>query len=285
MSSSTRERNRSEKPERWGQKSPGSLYRTAVVMCAPASVSRPRQWKRKANILLRECTASTPGVPKAHALLAYIHFLSGDFIAAEISIRRALRLEASNGVYLRLFLSVLLAQDKDTLCSRWLLKLAKLEGVDLTNLKMQLQRANFPTDTYTLVQNAFPNTIGWFESYLLDELEQIQLQERDNSSIDFELDQEIDRYRPKKIDARKVPRDLRSLIPVALEWGIGDDAARGYLVDRASKGQKRQLRRMLSVKVRRRINDWLDLFANGDVMTDEAVCFMYLLDACEEVTN
>jgi len=285
MSSSTRARNRSAKPERRGQKTPDSLYRSAVVMCAPSCESRPRQWKRRANILLRECTASMPGLPKAHALLAYIHFLSEDYTAAEISIRRALRFEANNGVYLRLLLSVLLAQDKDTLCSRWLLKLAKLEGVDLTNLKMQLQRENFPTDTYTLVQNAFPNAISWFESHLLDEVEHIQREEQDKSSIDFELDQEIDRFRLGKIDARKVPRDLRSLIPVALEWGAGDDAARGHLVDRASMGQKRQLRRMLSVKVRRRINDWLDLFADGAVMTDEAACFMYLLEAYEEVTN
>ncbi len=285
MSFSTRAPNRSAKPERLGRDTPDALYRSAFVMCAPAAVSRPRQWKRRAHILLRECTASTPGLPKAHALLAYIHFLSGDFTAAEISIRRALRFEANNGVYLRLFLSVLLAQDKDTLCSRWLLKLAKLEGVDLTNLKKQLRRSNFPTDTYTLVQNAFPNAIGWFESYLLDEVKQIQLEERDKSSIDFELDQEMDQFRLKKIDARKVPSDLRSLIPVALEWGIGDDAARGSLVNRASTGQKRQLRRLLPVNVRRRINDWLNLFTDGAVMTDEAACFMYLLEAYEEVAN
>jgi hypothetical protein len=150
---------------------------------------------------------------------------------------------------------------------------------------MQLQGANFSTDTYTLIQNAFPNAIGWFESYLLDEVEHIQLEERGKFSVEFELDQELDRFRLKKIDARKVPRVLRSLIPVALEWGIGDDAARGSLIDHASTGKKRQLRRMLSVKVRRRINDWLDLFADGAVMTDEATCFMYLLEAYEEVTK
>jgi hypothetical protein len=254
-------------------------------MCAPTAVAKTRQWKRKAKRLLRECTASTPVLPEAHALLGYVHFLSGDYTAAEISTRKALRFEANNGVYIRLLLSVLLAQNKDTLCSRWLLKLAKLEGFDLRNLRMQLRRSNFPTDTYTLVQNAFPNAIGWFESYLLGEVEQIQLEERDKSSIDFELDQEIDRFRPKQIDARKVPRDLRSLIPVALEWGIGDDAARSSLVDRASTGQKRQLRKILSVKVRRRINDWLDLFADRAVMTNEAANFMYLLEAYEEVTN
>ncbi|MHC4637618.1 MAG: hypothetical protein ACYTBV_08970 [Planctomycetota bacterium] len=285
MGSSTRARNRSSKPEKEGPKASDSLYKSAVIMCDPTAVSRPRKWKHRAKSLLRQCTTSTPRLAKAHALLAYIHFLSEDYAAAEMSIRRTLRFEANNGVYLRLLLSVLLAQDKDTLCSRWLLKLSKLEGVDLTNLRLQLRRANFPADTYTLVQNAFPNAIGWFESYLLDEVEQIQLEERDKSSIDFELDQEIDRFRPKKIDARKVPRELRSLIPVALEWGIGDDAARGSFVDRASTEQKRQLRRMLSIKARRRINDWLDLFADGAVMTDEAACFMYLLEAYEEVTN
>jgi hypothetical protein len=135
------------------------------------------------------------------------------------------------------------------------------------------------------VLNAFPNALGWFESYLSDEVEKIQLGGRDKSSIDSGLENEIERYRQKKIDARKVPRDLRSLIPVALKWGIGDDVARGFHVDQASRDQKRQLRKALPVEVRRRINDWLDLFDEGAAMTDEAACFMYLLLAYEELAN
>ncbi len=199
--------------------------------------------------------------------------------------RSALRFDADNRVYVRFLLTILLTQGKDTTASRWLRKLADLEGVDLSNVKTALREVSFPADTSTLVLNVFPNGVGWFESYLSDEVAQIQLRERDKSAVDSELEQEIDRFRPKKIDARKVPRDLRSLIPVAREWGIGDDVARGFLVRRASKRQVRQLRKVLSVKVRRRISDWLELVSDGAAMTDEAACFMYLLLAYEELEN
>lgn len=46
-----------------------------------------------------------------------------------------------------------------------------------------------------------------------------------------------------------------------------------------------QLRRVLSIKVRRRIYDWLDAFSDGVAMMDEAACFMYLLLAYEELSN
>lgn len=285
MKPSDHARSRSVKPARKSRKTSGSLYESAVIMCDPGAISRPRQWKGTAKGLLRECTTSTQKLPKAHALLGYIHILSGDCAAAEVSIRTALRFDADNGVYLRLFLSILLAQEKGTLASRWLRKLADLEGVDLSKLRMELYKMKFPTDTSTLALNAFPNALGWFESYLSDEVEEIQLRERDKSSIDSGPEQEIEKYRSKKIDARKVPRDLRSLIPVALKWGIGDDAARGFHVDRASRGQKRQLRKALPVEARRRINDWLDLFNDSVAMPDEAACFMYLLLAYEELAN
>jgi tetratricopeptide (TPR) repeat protein len=264
---------------------PDSLYASAVILCNPAAVSRPRQWKHRAKSLLRDSTAAAPCLSKAHALLAYVYFLCDDYATAEVAARKALRLDSDNSVYLRLLLGVLLRQRKTTPAARWLRKLAELEGVDLSELKLQLREANLPTDTATLALNAFPNTIAWFESYLTDEAEEMQLRDEDKSSVDSRLRQEIDRFRLKKIDGRKVPSELRHLIPTALEWGIGDDAARGSFLEIAPMKRKRQFRRVLTVKVRRQINDWLDVFGNETPMPDEAACFMYLLLAYEEIVN
>ncbi len=283
LSPSSRGRNRSDEPDQGLRKEPGSLYESALMMCDPAFTSLTRQWKSKAKRLLRECSTLAPRFPKAHALLAYIHYQYGDVTAAELSLRRALRFDCDNRVYLRFFLAILVAEGKNTLASRWIRRLADLEGLDLSNLVTELRNANFPTDTTTLVLNAFPNGVGWFESHLWDEIEQIQIRGRNRSELDSELEQQIDLCRPKKIDARRVPRNLRSLIPVALKWGIGDDFARGLLVSRTSKSEKRQLCKVLSVEVRRRINDWLDHFGAEVAMTEEAACFMYLLLAYEEL--
>ena len=38
-----------------------------------------------------------------------------------------------------------------------------------------------------------------------------------------------------------VPEDLRPLVPLALQWGIGDDRLRSDVVDRASGAEKRAL--------------------------------------------
>ena len=264
---------------------PRSLYESAIMMCDPSTASRPRQWKSKAKKLLTECCTLAPRLSKAHALLAYIHYQYGDVTAAEWSLRRALGFDSDNRVYLRFLLTILFAQGKNTLASRWLRRLADLEGEDLFNLKTELRNANFPTDTMTLVLNAFPNGVGWFESHLRDEIEQIQVRDRNRSELDSELEQQIDLCRSKKIDARRVPRDLRSLIPIALKWGIGDDVARGLLINRTSKSEKRRLSKVLSVEVRGRINNWLDHFGGEVPMTDEAACFMYLLLAYEELVD
>lgn len=68
---------------------PDSLYRSAVILCDPAAVSRPRQWKHRVKSLLRDSTGAAPGLSKGHALLAYVHFLCEDYTAAEVSARKS----------------------------------------------------------------------------------------------------------------------------------------------------------------------------------------------------
>ncbi len=285
MSFSTQARNRVNEREREWRNRADSPYESAAMMCDPVAISRPRRWKSKAKSLLIQCTAVTPTLAKAHALLAYVQFLNGDVVAAEVAIGKAVRFDAENRVYLKFLLTILLARGKDAVALRWLRKLADLEGVDLSKLRMDLRKVKFPTNVSSVVQNAFPNGLGWFESYLSDEVEQIQSRGRGKADVDLAIEQEIDRYRPKKIDARKVPRALRGLIPIARKWGIGDDAVRGSFVHRASRREKGELRRMLPIEVRRRVNDWLDLFGDGSKMTNEAARFMYLLLAYEELVS
>ena len=91
-----------------------------------------------------------------------------------------------------------------------------------------------------------------------------------------ERDRALNRIRPSR-----VPRDLRVLIPLAEKWGIGDDTSRAWFLRRATATEKRQLRKA-SARYGRRISDWLDSQLPGRP-TAETGCFLYLLEACEEL--
>ena len=86
--------------------------------------------------------------------------------------------------------------------------------------------------------------------------------------------------RPKLSEAN-VPENLRSLIPLAQKWGIGDDALRDEFERQASEGEKDQLRQALQGK-QKCIADWLSAFPEGG-MSDEAVAFMYMTLAADEM--
>ena len=86
----------------------------------------------------------------------------------------------------------------------------------------------------------------------------------------------------QKLDAAKVPEDLRHLVPLAERWGIGDDVDRNAKVDRATPAEREELRSALA-PVSARITAWLDSFPAGS-MSDEAGAFMYMQLALEEMT-
>ncbi|MDH3497788.1 MAG: hypothetical protein OER21_13590 [Gemmatimonadota bacterium] len=83
------------------------------------------------------------------------------------------------------------------------------------------------------------------------------------------------------LDASQVPEALRSLIPIALEWGIGDDVDRNRKVDAASPEARERLRQALAPH-QARITAWLDSFGQ-DPMSDEAAAFMYAQLALDEI--
>jgi hypothetical protein len=96
-----------------------------------------------------------------------------------------------------------------------------------------------------------------------------------------EAEEAEEQRRAIRIDPDRVPVELRDLIPLARMWGLSDDGARGYFVDRASAREKQELRQALHGR-EQAISDWIDSFAPDD-MSDEAGCFMYMLEADEEM--
>ena len=86
-----------------------------------------------------------------------------------------------------------------------------------------------------------------------------------------------------QLDSQAVPAELRHLIPLAQEWGIGDDVDRAAKVDSATPAQRTKLRRAV-VPHQARITQWLDSFGQGE-MSQEAAAFMYLQLAIEEMVG
>ena len=86
-----------------------------------------------------------------------------------------------------------------------------------------------------------------------------------------------------ELDASKVPEDLRSLVPLAARWGIGDDVDRNAKVDKATDAERAELKNAID-PASTRITAWLDSFPVGGPMTDEAAAFMYMHLALEEMT-
>jgi len=85
-----------------------------------------------------------------------------------------------------------------------------------------------------------------------------------------------------QLDASKVPEDLRSLVPLAARWGIGDDVDRNAKVDKATDAERAELKNAVD-PLSTRITAWLDSFPSG-AMSDEAAAFMYMQLALEEMT-
>lgn len=86
-----------------------------------------------------------------------------------------------------------------------------------------------------------------------------------------------------RLDPQSVPADLRHLIPLARQWGIGDDVERLAKVDAATPAQRAELRNGLAPH-QARITAWLDSFGDGQ-MSEEAATFMYMQLAVEEMVG
>jgi hypothetical protein len=70
-------------------------------------------------------------------------------------------------------------------------------------------------------------------------------------------------------------------VPLAQRWGIGDDVARSERVEKATAGERSELRTAFGPR-QARITAWLDSFGQG-AMPDQAAAFMYTQLAVEEM--
>ncbi len=84
------------------------------------------------------------------------------------------------------------------------------------------------------------------------------------------------------LDATKVPAELRSLVPLAEYWGIGDDVIRDVLQESESQAQKAALAKAVNPH-NAAITAWLDSLPAGQPMSDEAAAFMYMQLGLEEM--
>lgn len=84
-----------------------------------------------------------------------------------------------------------------------------------------------------------------------------------------------------QLDPANVPDALRSLVPLAQVWGIGDDVDRAAFIRAASAADREALRAAIAPH-QTRITVWLDSFG-AKPMSDEAAAFMYMQLALEEI--
>jgi hypothetical protein len=83
-----------------------------------------------------------------------------------------------------------------------------------------------------------------------------------------------------QLDTKRVPPDLRHLIPLAEKWGVGDDIIRNDLIDKSSSLEKRELHDALYGPFER-ITEWLTTADRP--LSDEAEAFMYMQEALDEM--
>jgi len=84
-----------------------------------------------------------------------------------------------------------------------------------------------------------------------------------------------------EIDPENVPPGLRDLIPLAEKWGLGDDIIRGDVMAKATDDEKNTFKETLRGRTDE-VTAWLDAFDNANPMPEDAVPFMYMLEALDE---
>lgn len=83
------------------------------------------------------------------------------------------------------------------------------------------------------------------------------------------------------LDPTQVPERLRHLVPLAGQWGIGDDTERAQFLERASGADREGLTAAVAPH-QADITAWLDSFGT-EGMSEEGAAFMYMQLALEEM--
>ncbi len=84
-----------------------------------------------------------------------------------------------------------------------------------------------------------------------------------------------------ELDPTQVPTHLRHLLPLAAQWGVGDDIIRNDMIDKSTGAEKREAHEAVADSYER-ITEWLDSF-EGRPLSPEAEAFLYLQAALDEM--
>ena len=240
----------------------------------------------RAERLIHRALTLAPDTAELHALAGRIHDDLGRLAPAAACFRRAVELRPDDRDYANYLLHLLARSDDLVEFERLLPAVARRHGVDLGATRRALRREGMPVDARTVYLNAFPAAYNYLTSRLWDEagaLEKRRLPARHRRAAQAELKRALASRRANRVRRDRLPAELRTLAPLARKWGVGDDADRGLLLSRMTAAERRTLRRMMPVAVRRRVNGWLEGFQAAGRMPSEAAAFMYLLEAYEEL--
>jgi hypothetical protein len=104
----------------------------------------------------------------------------------------------------------------------------------------------------------------------------------ENEAPPLSKEEALQEYRNRtNLSVNNLPVEFQSLLPLAIKWGIGDDAIREDVTKAATEIEIHQLISALDGKLGA-IDRWIDSFPE-DSISDEAAAFMYMSQAIEEL--
>ena len=163
---------------------------------------------------------------------------------------------------------------------------AQRTDVDLEALKREIDAAEMPSDSQTLIQNAFIRARNFMRSSLQTAIERAE-RRRDPKAWARQMDeerracQEAQEALKREIDPARVPDGLALLTPWAARLGVGDDVCRGFLWEQLAAEERATLGALIPAHAEA-VRHWLDGI-DSDSMPPEAAAFMYLLLGWEEL--
>lgn len=83
------------------------------------------------------------------------------------------------------------------------------------------------------------------------------------------------------LDSSKVPKELRSLIPLAEKWGISDDGFRGDAINKASDSELEDLVQRFDEINDQILSEWFEAEDLRKEPSEENVAFIFLCEAVD----
>jgi tetratricopeptide (TPR) repeat protein len=260
--------------------------RVAVLLLSLHGWTPRRRLLTQARDELVRALDRRPKDARSHALLGYVYDLRGEGTRALACFRQARRLKPRDRVYDVYVLTLLVTHGSRKKTLAEIRAAALRHQVDLVRLRRDLRAAGLRPDAEALLSNGFIRARNFFKSSLADEAEGIlnalePRRARAQATAERKRCAGDQRALRRSFDASRVPLPLRALTQWASRYGVGDDACRGYLLERVAKKTRATLISQVDAHAQA-IQSWLDSFG-GRSMPPEAAAFMYLALGVEEI--